>query len=230
MRSPDSSPDLRRLIESEGLDVEIVRLDVTDDDSVRAALREALDRDGRVDAVVNNAGVGPFAPLEHASDRHWLETLDTNLLGPVRVTRAVLPQTRAQGAGIVVNISSVAGRMASIPTQSAYAASKHAPCAFTDAVNAECASFGIRAVCIEPGSFATAIMDKDTIAHLPADDPYKAVADRIEQFFRASVAAAPSPEVVAEVVRDALDGKLAPGSHHPVGVAGLHPTDSSART
>jgi NAD(P)-dependent dehydrogenase (short-subunit alcohol dehydrogenase family) len=229
MRAPERGIELQTLIDAQGLDAEILPLDVTDDVSVRNALSAVVDQHARVDVVVNNAGIGPFAPVERTTDHHWLETLDTNLLGAVRVARAALPTMRAQGNGTIVNISSVAGRLAAIPTQAAYAASKHALCAFTDSLVAECAAFGIQAYCIEPGFFATAIMDKDTVLDLDEGDPYKAVADGVQQFFRASVAAAPSPHLVAEVVLAAADGSLDDGVHHPVGVAGLEPTANAAR-
>ena len=229
MRSPARGADLQNLIDVEGLDAEIVMLDVTDDASVRGAVGAVLDREGRLDAVVNNAGVGPFAPLERTDDQHWLSTLDTNLLGPVRVARAALPSMRSQGSGTIVNISSVAGRMAAIPTQGAYAASKHAVCAVTDSLVAECAPFGVNSYCIEPGFFATAIMDKDTVARLPDDDPYRPAAAQIEQFFRTAVAAAPPPDAVAEIVAAAIGGTLTGGVHHPVGVPGLNPTPNAGR-
>jgi NAD(P)-dependent dehydrogenase (short-subunit alcohol dehydrogenase family) len=186
-------------------------------------------RESRIDAAVNNAGIGPFAPIERTTDADWWATLDTNLLGAVRVTRAALPLMRAQGGGTIVNISSVAGRLASIPTQAAYAASKHALCAFTDSIVAECAPFGIKAYCIEPGFFATAIMERDAVARLERDDPYLPVADQIEHFFRASVAAAPPPDAVATLVLAAVDGELDGGFHHPVGLPGLKPTQTAAR-
>lgn len=230
MRNPASGDDLRDTITAEGLDAEILALDVTSTTSVHAAFDHILATDGRIDVVVNNAGVGPFAPIERTTDNDWLTTFDTNLFGAVRTARAALLAMRSQGAGTIVNISSIAGRLASLPTQSAYAASKHALCALTDSLVAECAGFGIKAFCIEPGFFATAIMDKDTVAHLDDADPYKPIADNIEQFFRASVAAAPAPDAVVDLLLAAADRTLPDGIHHPVGIPGLEPTASAART
>jgi NAD(P)-dependent dehydrogenase (short-subunit alcohol dehydrogenase family) len=115
------------------------------------------------------------------------------------------------------------------PHPGAYAASRHALCALTDSLVAECAGFGIKAYCIEPGFFATSITDKDTVTRLDADDPYKAVADGVEQVFRASVAAAPPPTAVTDLLLAAADGALPEGIHHRVGVPGLLPTASSLR-
>jgi NAD(P)-dependent dehydrogenase (short-subunit alcohol dehydrogenase family) len=208
---------------------EVLQLDVTDQASVRGAVDTVLQSEGRIDAVVNNAGVGGFGPVERSSDDEWLATFDTNLFGPVRVVRAALPAMRAQGDGAIVNISSVAGRLAAIPMQSAYAASKHGLCVLTDSLNAECGAFGIRAVCIEPGFTATSIMEKHSVSRLDEDDPYKPVLDSIEQFFLASLAVAASPDVVATMIAAAIDGSLSGGTHFPVNVPGLTPTTDAGR-
>ncbi|MFN8020372.1 MAG: SDR family oxidoreductase [Acidimicrobiales bacterium] len=229
MRAPERGDALRAAVAGEALDVDVLRLDVRDDRSVRDAIGDVLGQEGRLDVVVNNAGVGPFAPIEHSTDDEWLATLDTNLLGPVRVCRAVLPTMRAAGHGVIVTISSVAGRLAAVPTQGAYAASKHAVCTLTDSLNAECGPFGLRAECLEPGFFATSIMDKDTVPVLADDDPYRAVMDGVEGFFRASLAVAPPPDAVATLCVAAADGPLEGGHHHVVGMDGLTPTDTAAR-
>ncbi len=229
MRALDRSNEIRQALAREGLNAQILQLDVTDEEAVRAAVDFVISREGRIDAIVNNAGVAPFAPVERTTDADWLATLNTNLLGPVRLARAALPSMRSRHAGTIVNISSVAGRLAPVPTQPAYAASKHALCAFTDSLAAECTPFGISTYCIEPGFFSTAIMDKDTICPLDDTDPYKPLSDSIWQFFRDSVAAAPPPDAVAELVLAAIDGTIQQGFHYPVGMPGLGPTPSSAR-
>lgn len=229
MRNPARGVELQQAIVDEGLDTEILTLDVTDDASVRLAVGTIEKREARIDIAVNNAGIGPFAPVERTDDDHWLTTFDTNLFGAVRVARATLPGMRRNRGGAIINVSSIAGRLASIPTQGAYAASKHALCALTDSLVAECAQFGITAHCIEPGFFATSIMDGDTVAPLPDTDPYKAVADGVEQFFRDSVAVAPPPNEVAELIVAAADGRLTDGVHHAVGAPGQTSTASAAR-
>jgi NAD(P)-dependent dehydrogenase (short-subunit alcohol dehydrogenase family) len=208
---------------------QVLQLDVTDQASVQGAVDTVLEREGRIDVVVNNAGIGAFGPLERSSDDDWLVTFETNLFGPVRLARAALPAMRAQGEGVIVNISSVAGRVAAIPMQSAYSASKHGLCVLTDALNAECGAFGIRAVCIEPGFTATSIMEKHRVSLLEDDDPYKPALDNIEQFFRAGLAAAAPPDVVAAMIAQAIDGTLTGGTHFPVNVPGFTPTTDTAR-
>jgi NAD(P)-dependent dehydrogenase (short-subunit alcohol dehydrogenase family) len=229
MRAPERGAGLRGTVDDEGLDVAITPLDVTDIESVRSAIDEIVRRERRIDVVVNNAGTSSFAPIEHSTEEAWLRTLDTNLLGPLRVTRAALPTMRAQDAGTVVNISSIAGRIAPVPTQGAYAASKHALCAFTDSLVTEVGQFGVRAYCIEPGFFATAIMEKGEAAELPDGDPYKVTADAVLQFFADGVKAAPTADVVADMVVAAAIGDLGDAIHHPIGAEGFGPTMTSAR-
>jgi NAD(P)-dependent dehydrogenase (short-subunit alcohol dehydrogenase family) len=229
MRAPHRGADLQALIDTEGLDAQILELDVTSDASVRAAIGFISGRRGRVDVAVNNAGIGPFGVIEHTPDSGWLAALDTNLLGPVRVARAVLPGMRERGSGAIVNISSIAGRLASVPGQGAYAASKHALCAFTDSLVVECAPFGVRPYCIEPGFFATSIMDNATVGRLDDDDPYKPLIDGVEGFFRGGISGAPPPDAVCDVVLSAADGSLEVG-HHPVGAPGFGMTRTAART
>lgn len=230
MRDPGRADNLQRVLDAEQLQVEVLQLDVTDPTSVSTAVATVLSREGRVDAVVNNAGIAPFAAIEHSTDDEWLAVLDTNLIGAVRLIRAVLPAMRYEGAGTIVNVSSIAGRLAAVPTQGAYAASKHALCALTDAVVAECAPFGLSAYCIEPGFFATDIMRGNIAPNLGDGDPYRTVADGVQEFFRSALADAPLPSEVADTITTAIESGLRDGVHHPVGAAGHDPTPNAARS
>ncbi len=137
-----------------GVRVELVQLDVTDAASVTAAT-EAASRVGSIDIVVNNAGFQIWAPLEETTDDDVVQQFDTNVTGLVRVIRAVLPSMRAQGGGIIVNVSSVVG-MTGSPFESLYSASKHAVEALSESLHFEVRPFGIRVVVIEPGGYPTA--------------------------------------------------------------------------
>lgn len=113
-------------------------------------------RGDRVYALINNAGIGGTAgSIEELSDAAWMQVIDTNLMGPIRCTRAVLPTMRAQGSGTIVNVSSISGRIYGNPILAVYCASKHALCSLSDSMSGEVESFGIRVACIEPGMFAT---------------------------------------------------------------------------
>ena len=102
------------------------RLDVTDDASARSALNEVLARHGRIDVLVNNEGVGLSGAIEDFPEDQARASLETNFWGPVRMIRLVLPTMRAQGSGVIVNISSITGRLPSFPCYGFYAAGKHA--------------------------------------------------------------------------------------------------------
>jgi NAD(P)-dependent dehydrogenase (short-subunit alcohol dehydrogenase family) len=124
-------------------------LDVRDTDSVRAA----VDAAGELDVVVNNAGLSARGPLESFPPEAFAEVLDVNVVGAVRVVQAVAPAWRARGSGVVVNISSVQGKVGT-PLEGAYAASKHALEAVSETLHLELGHFGIRVVVVEPGYIA----------------------------------------------------------------------------
>ncbi|MFF3618980.1 SDR family oxidoreductase [Streptomyces sp. NPDC002467] len=134
--------------------VTAVPLELRDASSCEEAVRTVVDRLGGVDVLVNNAGVGLFGAVEEVSDAELRDQLETLVVGPWRLTRLVLPLMRAQGHGHVVNISSVAGRMA-FPGLAAYVAGKHALEGMSQALAAEAAPHNIRVTVIEPGMFAT---------------------------------------------------------------------------
>jgi len=150
----------------------MIAMDVTDDESVEAAVAFVLGREGRLDVVVNNAGIGVAGSIEDTSVAEAKAQLDTNFFGVHRVCRAVLPTLRAQGSGLIVNISSIGG-LVTIPFQGFYSASKYALEALTDALRLELRPFGIAVSLIEPGDFRTGFSDARVLAraHEPGS-PY----------------------------------------------------------
>jgi NAD(P)-dependent dehydrogenase (short-subunit alcohol dehydrogenase family) len=141
-------------------------LDVTDDDSVAGAVREVLDRSGRVDVLVNNAGLGIAGAAEESSIEQARALFDTNLFGSIRMTRAVLPQMREQGSGRVINVSSVLG-LVPAPFGALYAATKHAIEGYSESLDHEVREYGIRVLLVEPAYTRTSF-DANAI---PADEP-----------------------------------------------------------
>src|SRR5438132_8440867 len=149
---------LRRL---EGIQAQV--LDVTSDDSVARCLEEV----GPLDAIVNNAGMFGLGPVEDFPLDRLRQMFETNTLGPLRVIQAVLPAWRKRGSGVIVNVSSVSGRVSS-PLGAAYGASKFALEALTESLHLEVRHFGIRSVLIEPGTIAPGIK---------ASEPHKGPAE-----------------------------------------------------
>ena len=130
--------------------------DVTDDASVEQAVATVLAREGRLDIVVNNAGMGIAGPLENTSTEQARAQFEVNFFGALRVCRAVLPAMRGQRSGYIVNIGSIGGLLA-IPYQSMYSASKFALEGLSEALRMEVRSFGIRVVIVEPGDHKTGL-------------------------------------------------------------------------
>lgn len=151
MRTPGKSPAL-----DARPDITQLALDVTDDATVVAAVDAVLAAAGRLDVVVNNAGVELFGAVHLVSDAEMLRLFDTNVFGVVRVLRAVVPPMVAAGGGTIVNVGSVAG-IVGPPYSGLYAASKHAVEGLSEALHFELSQQGIRVRVIEPGQFSTAL-------------------------------------------------------------------------
>lgn len=134
----------------------LLRMDVTNEASVRAAVEHVLQAETRVDVLINNAGLGIQGPAEDISTELAHQLMDTNLLGPHRTVRAVLPGMRARKSGLIINISSVAANFG-LPYRSFYSASKAALERYGEALAAEVSRFGIDVVAVEPGEFRTNI-------------------------------------------------------------------------
>lgn len=150
-RKPEQLADL---VAKYGDRVRAVALDVTDAAAARAAVKAAVESFGRLDVVVNNAGYGDMASVEDVTDDAFRAQIDTNFYGTVHVTRAALPYLREQGAGHIIQITSVGGR-STAPGIGAYQSAKWAVEGFSGVLAQEVAPLGIKVTCIEPGAFRT---------------------------------------------------------------------------
>lgn len=134
----------------------LVALDVRDKQSIVNCVAEVIQKSGRLDIVINNAGVGITGPIEEIPTEEIRNNFETNLFGPIEVMKAVLPQMRAQKSGLIINITSIAGYMG-LPYRGIYSASKGALELITEALRMEVKSFGIQITNVAPGDFATNI-------------------------------------------------------------------------
>jgi NAD(P)-dependent dehydrogenase (short-subunit alcohol dehydrogenase family) len=195
-------------------DVVFLPLDVTDDDSVAAAVREVLGRSGRIDVLVNNAGLGIAGAAEESSIEQARKLFDTNLFGSIRMTRAVLPHMREQGSGRVINISSVLGLIPA-PFGALYAATKHAVEGYSESLDHEVREFGVRVLLVEPAYTRTAF-DSNAI---PADEPLPLYTQRrevLDVLMAEAIKGGDEPSVVGEtVVAAATDTR--PKLRYPAG-------------
>jgi NAD(P)-dependent dehydrogenase (short-subunit alcohol dehydrogenase family) len=193
-RNATASKDLRSLANQKGWSLDVVEMNVTDDASVRKAVQQALDRAGRIDVVINNAGIAALGLTEAYTVEQFQQVLDVNLLGVVRVNRAVLPAMRRQRSGLLIHVSSVAGR-AVLPGFAAYSASKFALEAVADAYRFELSPFGIDSVLVEPGVHRTPILEKFLA---PADQSrvaeYGSAAEAVERVKGVLEGASSAPE------------------------------------
>jgi len=146
--------ELHSLVAQYGERVTPVKLDVRDEEAAKAAVQMALDKYGRLDVLVNNAGYGYFAPFEQMTSEQFRDVVETCLFGVVYTTHAALPAMRKQKSGHIFQVSSVGGRMA-IPGNSPYHAAKWAVGGFSDSIAAEVAPFGVKVCSLEPGGIRT---------------------------------------------------------------------------
>lgn len=183
-----------------------VALDVNDDASVQNAMAQIADDGASLFGLVNNAGISVMGPLEDTPIDDWRRQYETNVFGLVRMTQAVLPQMREAGRGRIINIGSVAGRIAA-PFQGAYASSKHAVEGLTDSLRREIEPYGLKVSLIRPGFINTPFGDQEQDelqAHVDAGGPYADAVRSFKAWHAKGHPTAPGPMVVAEAVHAAL--------------------------
>lgn len=189
----------RRGTTAHGSAFEMLPLDVVSDASVEAAVQQLLQREGRIDLLVNNAGFG-LAPAaaEESSLEQAQAIFDTNFFGIVRMTRAVVPHMRRQGSGRIINIGSVLGFLP-MPYMALYSATKHAVAGYSEALDHELRTHGIRVSVVEPAYINTPF-EANLLAPDAPLDVYREVRAAVAQRVRDVLVDADGPEVVAEMV------------------------------
>lgn len=196
-------------------DFNLLELDVRDTLSVQRAVSEVIQREGRIDVLVNNAGVGITGPIEETPHEEIRKAFETNFHGPLHMAKAVLPQMRKQESGLIINITSIAGYMG-LPYRGIYSATKGALELVTETLRMETKDFGIQLVNLAPGDFATNIAAGRY--HVPARESspyYKKYADTLNMI-NEDVDGASSPELVAKKVFRII-GTKRPKVHYTVG-------------
>jgi NAD(P)-dependent dehydrogenase (short-subunit alcohol dehydrogenase family) len=177
-----------------------LHMDVTMDDAVRAGCASVLEREGRLDILINSAGMGIAGALEDSSPEEAREQFEVNLFGVLRVCRAVLPIMRQQESGYIVNIGSIGGLIA-IPYQGLYSASKFALEGLTECLRMEVKGFGIHVVLIEPGDHRTGFTKNRRFTLGLSENPaYRAAFARAIERMARDEQTGPPPDNVARVV------------------------------
>ncbi|TJY42438.1 SDR family oxidoreductase [Cohnella pontilimi] len=206
-RDLSRSGELMQEAAAAGLEARIrpIRMDVTDEEQIREAVRVVAEEAGRLDALVNNAGFAAGGFVEDIPLSVWREQFETNLFGVVAVTRECLPLMRQTGGGRIVMVGSVSGRIG-FPGMAPYAASKHALEGLAESLRLELAGFGLWVSVIEPGSYKTSIWRKslDSLPPVKPDSPYAALYAKLLPIIQRTAAGGGDPDQVAAAIFRAL--------------------------
>jgi len=206
MRNPEGAGELLERAERSGLTgrIEIMALDVNDHHAIERVAAETLRVHERVDLLVNNAGFAVGGFVEEVSMDDWRRQMETNFFGLVAMTKSIIPVMRKQRSGMIINISSVSGRVG-FPGYAPYAASKFAVEGFSESLRHELAPFGVSVVLVEPGAYRTPIWDKGLMQMTGLDNsPYLGRLKAIMGYSRRTAENAPDPQQIADLI-----GKLA---------------------
>lgn len=203
----DRLPDLQQ-------SVRFVEMDVTKDESVERAVSKVLAEAGQLDVLVNNAGGAVYGPIEEVPMELVIKQFELNVFGLLRVTKAIIPHMRQRRSGIIVNISSLAGKLV-IPYQTHYSASKHAVEAFTEGLRQELRPFGVKVVGILPGDINT---NFNNATEFPKElwngqSPYYRWVSASWRTIDVNLRKAPPPEVVARQVWKAVSARRPRGRY-----------------
>lgn len=192
----------------------IIELDVLKTDTVNECVNVLLQKEGKIDVLINNAGAGITGPIEKTPEEEIKRNFDTNFYGPIRVIKAVLPQMRNQNSGLIINVTSIAGYMG-LPYRGVYSASKSALEVITEAFRMEIKDFNVKMTNIAPGDFATNIAAGRY--HVPASDQseYKKYA-KVLKTINEEVNNSSDPIAVAKMVHKIIETK-SPKIHYKVG-------------
>ena len=211
MRNPEMASGFKQKIKSESLNINISKMDVDSDASVKQCLDDILQKQGSVDVLVNNAGIEHHGSIEEMSIDDFQAIMNTNYLGVLRCTKALLPQMRKNKKGCIINVASVAGHIANSPL-GGYAASKHALEAISEALAQEVKPFNIKVAIIEPGIINTQ-MATDITVNEESIYPHS---KRLAGLFSASLRTPTPPTLVADKILEVAESqswKL----RHPLG-------------
>ncbi|HUF02577.1 MAG TPA: SDR family oxidoreductase [Aridibacter sp.] len=199
MRSPEKEEVLKDVV-----DVECIRLDVTKPETIPSAIAETLEKFGRIDAVVNNAGYSVVGPFEASTEEQMRAQFETNVFGLMNVCREIIPYFREQKRGTIVNVASMGGRI-TFPFYSLYHGTKWAVEGFSESLQYELRQFGIKVKLVEPGPIRTDFYDR-SMSHARKEDlhQYDGLLEKAIPNMDKAGAEAPGPAIVAEAIYTAV--------------------------
>lgn len=206
MRDTGKSKNILEAAKKENLKLDVIELDVDKEDSIKSAISKIMSQKGRVDVLVNNAGYGLFGCLEDILIADLKQQFETNLFGIVRLIQETAPIMRKQGSGIIVNVSSVAGRIG-FPGSPAYISSKFALEGLSECMRYEMSPFGIKTIIIEPGVIKTNFFSSMKVERGNPDSPYKDIIDKVYKGIKMMAEMGTLPSEVANTIIKAIEAK-----------------------
>jgi len=210
MRDIGKAGELEHSAKKENLSIDVIELDVDKEESIVSAIKKVVTDGGRLDVLVNNAGYGQFGCTEDLSIDDFRKQFETNFFSIVRIIQEVSPIMRKQNSGIIVNISSVVGRMG-LPCSPAYISTKFALEGFTECLRFELGQFGIKTTLIEPGVIKTNFFNSMKVPESKTDPKYKTLTENILAGFKMMVEMGTAPAQVADVIIKAIhDDEILP--------------------
>ncbi|MBT6194318.1 MAG: SDR family oxidoreductase [Nitrosopumilus sp.] len=203
MRDIKKSAELEYAAKKENLKIKIIELDVDKEESIVKAIKKISSEHGRLDILVNNAGYGQFGCTEDVSINDFRKQFETNFFSIVRIIQEVSPIMRKQKSGIIVNISSIVGRIG-LPGSPAYISTKFALEGFSECIRYELNQFGIKTTLIEPGVIKTNFYDSMKIPESKTDPKYKKLTDHMLAGLKMMSEMGTAPSQVADVIIKAI--------------------------
>ena len=204
MRDINKAEEIKKIADKENLSIDVIELDVDKEESIVSAIKKVVSDGGRLDVLVNNAGYGIFGCVEDTPIEDFRKQFETNFFSIVKIIQEVAPIMRNQNSGIIVNVSSVVGRMG-LPGFPAYVSTKYALEGLSECLRYELGQFGIKITLIEPGAIKTNFFDSMKIQESKADPKYKKLTDHILSGLKMMAELGTAPSQVAEVIMKAIN-------------------------
>lgn len=203
MRNTGKAGKIQEIAKKENLNLKVIELDVDKEDSIKSAVKKIQEEQDRIDVLVNNAGYGLFGCIEDVTIDELKAQFQTNFFGIVSLIQKIAPIMRKQGSGIIVNVSSVAGRIG-FPGTPAYISSKFALEGLSESMRYELSPFGIKTIIIEPGVIQTNFFSSMKVAHGKPDSPYKEITEKVMNGVKMMAEMGTPPSEVAKTIMKAI--------------------------
>jgi NAD(P)-dependent dehydrogenase (short-subunit alcohol dehydrogenase family) len=203
MRNTSKAEKIQEIAKKENLNLKVIELDVDKEDSIKSAVKKIQEQKGRIDVLVNNAGYGLFGCLEDITMDELKAQFQTNFFGVVSLIQEIAPIMRKQGSGIIVNVSSVAGRIG-FPGTPAYISSKFALEGLSECMRYELSPFGIKTIIIEPGVIQTNFFSSMKVAYGKPGSPYKEITEKVLNGVKMMAEMGTPPIEVAKTIMKAI--------------------------